>query len=422
MKTRQKLIAIAAFCLSAYVMPAQLIVNVILPPQIPGKISDLIEQADDIRLSITNPTPEDLSFRILGHVDVDDARIATVGFAISPTEVAPAGQNRIITLRELDVLRDAIDMNSPAVINILRSGYLPAGNLSWCFRLVSASNPNLELAPEQCKNKVVTAYQAPIALQPLEGESLEPNKLPIFRWTPVTPSFLGVLEYRLQIFEILPGQEPMQAFRSNQPLWERSSPSTQLNWPFEVPRDPGNYLWTVRAFDTEGDPVGAVETFAEFLRFSIKSPESPAGGGAADDFNQILSEGFVLASFAPKGSKQAKYSMILPTKNLEAARELFAASDQSLAYDLRLSFVREIPANAENVAEAIFDWEGNLRQVFTADGPVLSFNREPANSTLVGLDGGVVRVWTGNGGGVFDADGKGTKTTSARSMGKPQLL
>lgn len=269
--------SIATFSLSLVLMlkfsqlSAQLIVNVILPSYSNSiNINNLLEYSNDIRLSITNPTPEDLSFRIIGRLHLDGQSLVRVDFETSPTEVAPAGQNRIIALSELDILGDAFDISRQVRSQNAIWAYLHASHFRWCFSFVSASEPDRELAAEQCKSRLVNAYSAPLALEPLDKSVLSTAQALSFHWDPVAPSLNGAVHYQVQVFKVSPMQEPSQAFQSNQVLWERRTLSNQIDWPNGVPMTPGCYIWTVRAFNQNGELVGTREEGQpEFLSFSL---------------------------------------------------------------------------------------------------------------------------------------------------------
>ena len=87
----------------------------------------------------------------------------------------------------------------------------------------------------------------------------------MFRWTPVVPRPSFAISYRLQVFEVLEGQTPINAFRTNRPIMDLPDISnTQLLWPadFELPRIGQQYIWTVRATDEQGSPIGEPDGYA----------------------------------------------------------------------------------------------------------------------------------------------------------------
>lgn len=368
---------------------AQLNIQVAIPP-LPSRITELFEQSELINIIITNPTTQDIDFKVIGTLSIDRNQLASVNFNTSPTERIGAGQSKTYQLNDLAVLQNAIDYGNTAVRDIMRSGYIPAGYLNWCFRLVNATNQNLELAAQQCRGTIVTSYQPPITIYPDNNDILSASGISMFRWVPVTPSFSGILSYLVQVFEVLPGQDAMQAFRANQPIWERNTNATQIPWPFEVPRETGTYVWTVRAFDSDGNGIGAAERFAEFRQFSISSPISNG-----QNPNTIASDAIgTRVSFFQRGGQNVIYEMILPTTNTQAIQNLFDLSDQSLRNTISMTPVYNVGRNSANVASGIYNADGDLRLIVTEDGPVLSFNANRQNSNFIGLNAGNMKVFT----------------------------
>lgn len=382
----------------------QLSVQVIVPP-LPSRVSELFDQSDRIQLIVTNTSSSEQRFRASGKVGIDDAVIASILPSQSPVEIIGPGQVRTYNLNDLAVFQNSIDYQSPVVINILRSGYLPAGYLNWCFTLHQADNPSIILCQEQCRGARTTTYQAPVALFPDNGEVLPATGLSMFRWSPVTPVYPGALRYELSVFEIQPGQEPIQALRVNQPLWQNSVPSTQVNWPVEVPREPGQYVWIVRAFDNAGNLVGSGETSTEPRIFSIPSTQVANG---VNQQTRVPELPFVQMQLKPKGSSQVVQTLILPSNNMEAIQELFNQCDQKNRFDIDLKAVPLVTQVNPDKAQPVLNGKGDLVLVANANGPVLSFKNNASNSDWIGLNSGAMFIWRDS----FAKSAKGGKSTS----------
>lgn len=156
-----------------------------------------------------------------------------------------------------------------------RTGKLPAGMFTICIGLVEAETLQPITAPA-CTGFVLTDYQAPVLLQPADSELLAPELLSAltFRWTPVFPVSSSPVEYTLRVFEVLPGQDPLQAFRGNTPLIEVTrTNTTQLLLPpeFERPQRGRQYIWSVQAHDGGGRPLGSNDGYAEPFVFTVSS-------------------------------------------------------------------------------------------------------------------------------------------------------
>jgi hypothetical protein len=84
-----------------------------------------------------------------------------------------------------------------------------------------------------------------------------------FRWTPVVPKLSTPLTYRLQVFEVLENQTPMQALRSNQPVLDQNIiAATQYIWrpqlgmsDLDKSTKGLSFIWTIQSLDSQGVPV-----------------------------------------------------------------------------------------------------------------------------------------------------------------------
>ncbi len=374
-------------------LSAQLSVQVVIP-NLPSRVSELFEQSDKIQIMVTNTSATVQKFRVSGKVSIDNAPIANVLPSQSPVETVEPGQTRTYNLNDLAVFQNSIDYQSPVVIDILRSGYMPAGYLNWCFTLHDADNPTNLLSQEQCRGNRMTTYQSPVALYPDNKAILEQAGINMFRWSSVSPAFPGILNYELLVYEVQPGQDAVQALRSNQPVWTARTPATQLNWPFEVPREPGNYVWIVRALDSDDKSVGSSETTTEPRIFSIPSSQS---GKMVNQQTRIPELPFIQMQIKTKGASTVIKNLIFPSNNLEAVQNLFDNSDQSARYEISLIQVPLVSNVNGDKAMPVFNALGDLITVTNADGPVLSFKNNISNAQWVGTKSGPMFIWRNSG-------------------------
>jgi len=145
-----------------------------------------------------------------------------------------------------------------------RTGMLPAGTYELCVELLSPAGSRL--SQTVCKRFFVTDFQNPTLLSPIEDRKISHPDRPLFRWTPVMPAPPGSVIYRLLLFEVLPGQYPMQAFRANMPVIDMDVRGrTQLIWPAEymLPTESTNYVWTIQTLDENRNPVGEKDGYSE---------------------------------------------------------------------------------------------------------------------------------------------------------------
>ncbi|WP_295796772.1 hypothetical protein [Mucilaginibacter sp.] len=148
-----------------------------------------------------------------------------------------------------------------AKIQLQRTGRLAAGQYQLMIEITNTAG-DLVLT-KQGKPFYVTSYQLPILMQPADGAGLDAHiaqSIITFRWTALVPH-QEIQVYRVQVFEILPGQTPMQAFRGNRPLVDEEAirGATQFIWhPNLAMVDTTankKFIWTVQTFDSDGLPV-----------------------------------------------------------------------------------------------------------------------------------------------------------------------
>lgn len=173
----------------------------------------------------------------------------------------------------------AVEFFGDADKTAAKTGMLPSGDYDFCIDLRDSEDTRSLLAQPQCRSFFLTTYQAPALLSPDENATVGEHVRPLFRWTPVTPPYPGLVRYRLMVFEVLEGQRPPQAFRVNQPILDREIIGmTQLIWPadFQLPGRVRKYIWTVRALDEKGNPIGENDGYAPPTTFIIGEQDESA--------------------------------------------------------------------------------------------------------------------------------------------------
>jgi hypothetical protein len=147
-----------------------------------------------------------------------------------------------------------------------RTGKLPSGNYIICARPVNIIDYT-PLGEEQCKTFYLATTQLPILMKPYNEEVLDAKKAQtaiIFRWSPVVPTQPSPVTYRIQVFEVLPTQSPVQALRSNQPLLDKELIAvTQYIWQPQLSfmtydqetKKLPTFVWTIQSLDKAGLPV-----------------------------------------------------------------------------------------------------------------------------------------------------------------------
>jgi hypothetical protein len=164
-------------------------------------------------------------------------------------------------------MADALQLQNlrlPGVIqNLLqRTGRLPAGQYQLMVELMNTAGS--AVLAQQTRPFFITSYQLPVLMQPANGAELDAHiaqSIITFRWTSLVPSTQEIPVYRIQVFEVLQGQEPMQAFRGNRPLLdEQVMPGiAQYIWRANLPMLDSTankrFIWTIQTLDVNGQPI-----------------------------------------------------------------------------------------------------------------------------------------------------------------------
>lgn len=160
---------------------------------------------------------------------------------------------------------------------MISTGRIPDDNYRLCTQLINPTTGNaLTSQAPQCKMFTIIAFQAPILISPQSEAKVTTSNLRgmLFRWSPATPAALFIVTYKLQVWEVLDGQDNVTALRSNLPIVEKNYRGVlQVQWPidFLLPEAGKKYVWTITAIDDEERNL--VEGFgvSEPFGFSVDS-------------------------------------------------------------------------------------------------------------------------------------------------------
>ncbi len=152
-----------------------------------------------------------------------------------------------------------------------RTGRLPEGSYTAC---AAVADPSGFVLAQSCADFTIAYPAAPELLGPDDGADVTSTS-PLFQWTPVQVPAGYQLTYDLRIVEVLPGQLPGEALRSNIPVYEDlDAMGTVLRYPVEaLPLEPGKtYAWSVQALDQNGYPASANDGRSEIRTFKVGEP------------------------------------------------------------------------------------------------------------------------------------------------------
>ena len=191
---------------------------------------------------------------IIGISDINSARIYTL----------KAGVNQFSIAEALQLQNLALQGNFQNLLQ--RTGRLTPGQYQLTVEVMNTTGDVVRA--KQTQIFFITSYQLPILMQPANGSTLDARlaqNIIVFRWTNLIPSSAEFFQFRVQVFEILPGQTPMQAFRGNRPLLDEPAikGSTQYIWRPNLPMLDSTankqFIWTVQTLDANGLPIPGMD-------------------------------------------------------------------------------------------------------------------------------------------------------------------
>jgi hypothetical protein len=266
MKKYHLLLTVALF-LMVQVAQAQITLNLALNKRPQPWLSDWVNPVNGqmIITYMVRPTLNDPSVKlkttlldergsIIGISNINSARIYTLRAGVNQFSIAEALQ-----------LQNLVFQGN--FQNLLqRTGRLTAGQYQLTVEVMNITGDVVRA--KQTRIFFITSYQLPILMQPANGGTLDARlaqNIIMFRWTNVIPSSGEFFQFRVQVFEILPGQTPMQAFRGNRPLLDEPAikGSTQYIWRPNLPMLDSTankqFIWTVQSLDANGLPIPGMD-------------------------------------------------------------------------------------------------------------------------------------------------------------------
>jgi hypothetical protein len=262
----KRLIIAAIYILGGFTSQAQLTSNLIVAAQPPAQLTEWGNRRDVLTLLVSGQGAVGGPFKIKTEIRLTDGTvIANADLAKTPVFTPVAGVPTILTANDVMPLEFML-FTGKYKTALQRTGKLPADTYTICTQPVTPTDYR-PMGEIQCKNFYLASIQLPVLLKPYAEEVLDAKKAQtaiIFRWSPVIPAQNTPVRYRLQVFEILPNQSPLQALRSNQPLLDKEiTAATQFIWQPQLSFIPQQtetekipaYVWTIQSLDKAGLPI-----------------------------------------------------------------------------------------------------------------------------------------------------------------------
>ena len=280
----KKLISTAIAIFIVATAMAQIRFTLIVNAQPPAQLSEWGNRREVLTLIVTAQGTIGGQFKIKTEIKtLDGTVIGSADLAKVPV-FTPSSTGTLILVANDVIPLEFMVFTGKYKTSLERTGKLPADNYTICVRPVNITDYT-PLGEEQCKNFYLATTQLPILMKPYNEEVIDAKKAQtaiIFRWSPVVPAQPSPVTYRIQVFEVLPTQSPVQALRSNQPLLDKEVlAATQLIWqpqlsflPYdEETKKLPTFVWTIQSLDKDKNPVvrtdGSGEGRSEPLIFFV---------------------------------------------------------------------------------------------------------------------------------------------------------
>jgi len=275
--TRRFILLFALVWLGAMTVTAQLRVSVNVSSRPDPYLSNWAQRKDVVIVTVTNTSASDVQAKFNCQINKDGSFLAKTKPELMPVLTIPVGTTQFFA--EDIIPLDATTATDGLVQKTLRTGMLPSGLYELCVSMIEPTT-FVVISQPVCRNFSVRTYQAPILLLPIDQAEVTFGTRPMMRWSAVSPRPDFPVSYRVQVFEVLRGQTPINALRVNRPVLDVSDvTSTQLLWPpdFELPRAGQQYIWTVRATDDRGSAMGEPDGYATPFTFTCFQLGKPGG-------------------------------------------------------------------------------------------------------------------------------------------------
>lgn len=251
-------------------------VQIIMSPKPSPYLTDWQDKSETIQLVVTNLTENEINFRIGAKVYAGsqfDNNLQAATKLISMPVHSIIGFETIIFDGVDIVPYEAIEFYNSVEQSVIRTGKLPSRDYTICLTLYEEISGS-ELTTPVCKPFFLDSYQQPNLIYPINNSDIPITSLQgqVFRWTPVVPTPSGIVNYTLFGMRVESWQQPMQAFKVNNPFFEIELPlQTQSVWPpdFDLPNIGETIVWSVRATDEEGRPIGEQDGIATPYVFNV---------------------------------------------------------------------------------------------------------------------------------------------------------
>ena len=237
--------------------------NLIMAAQPPAQLSEWGNRREVLTLILSAQGSVAGQFKLKTEIKTQDGTvIGSADLAKTPVFTGNPAGTTLLVANDIMPLEFMV-FTGKYKTSLQRTGKLPADNYTLCVQPVRPAD-YVPVGEVKCKSFSLATTQLPVLMKPYNEEVLDVKLAQTaitFRWTPVVPTQTSPVTYRLQVFEVLPTQSPVQALRSNQPLLDKERLSaTQYIWrpQLSLINDDSSklkFIWTIQTLDKAGNPV-----------------------------------------------------------------------------------------------------------------------------------------------------------------------
>lgn len=265
-----------------------------------AKTSDWLGQFRKNRVLVTLANPRGQTYEAIISVKLFNGSGALIGETVDDQQTLlqiSTGSNIYDLTNTIPNNASAFRLNDNSLKDKLQSGFIPEDNYQICVDFLDITNKQSLLNAPICRFANIIAFQAPILVYPPNLMEIQANSRPILRWNGVSPRPIGIVSYRLQVFEIVGTQSPEIAFRSNVPLIDEVILNqTQWIWgsSYPFPQQGKMYVWTVQALDEENKPIGEPNGLAVPFMFKVLGGTQIAGQESLTETSEYMISGKII--------------------------------------------------------------------------------------------------------------------------------
>ncbi len=251
---------------------AQLNFTLNVDPRPSPQVLNWAANPSTVILTVNNNGLSSIDYKIGAYFKKDNNLVAEIDISSISIMTIDAFDTEVFFVEDV-IPSNAVDILDPSIQStVQRTGQFPAGNYQLCVELIDPNTQSI-LAQEQCAPFVLTSYQPPQLILPIDEAIILDRASISFMWSDIAPSYPTPVTYELNVYELLSNQSEVDAVRFNLPIIsEYLISSNQFFWPLDVPLldEETDFVWQVRALEDEfsGNPIGLNDGFSSIGKFS----------------------------------------------------------------------------------------------------------------------------------------------------------